>query len=77
VSKTITIKIDDSTYKLFEKAANGERRSISNFIEYAALSYLTTENYVSDNEMEEINSFSDDLKKGLEDITKGNYTIVE
>jgi len=77
MSKTITIRVDDSTYELLKKAANGERRTISNFIEYAALNYLTTENYVSDNEMNEINKFSEDLKKGLDDIAKGNYTIVE
>ena len=77
MSKTITIRIDNSTYELFKKAANGERRTISNFIEYATLNYLTTENYVSDNEMNEIIKFSEDLKKGLDDIVKGNYTIVE
>ena len=77
MSKTITIRIDDSTYELFKKAANGERRTITNFIEYATLNYLTNENYVSDIEMKEIYSYSNDLKMGLEDIDKGNYTFVE
>jgi uncharacterized protein (DUF1778 family) len=77
MSKTITIRIDDDTYDLFKKAATGERRTISNFIEYAAVNYLTTENYVSDSEMNEINKFSKDLRKGLKDIGKGNYHIVK
>lgn len=78
MSKTITIRIDDETYDLFKKAATGERRTISNFIEYAAINYLTTENYVSDSEMNEINNkFSKDLKKGLKDIEKGNYHVVK
>lgn len=63
-------------YQLFKKAANGERRSISNFIEYATLIYLTNDMYVSDKEMEEIindKNLSKSLKKGLIDIKKGNY----
>ena len=77
MSKTITIRIDDDTYELFKKAATGERRTISNFIENAAVNYLTTESYVSDSEMNDINKFSKELKKGLKDIEKGNYIIVK
>jgi len=35
MAKTITIRIDDDTYELFKSAAEGERRSISNFIVYS------------------------------------------
>jgi len=77
MSKTITIRVEDSTYELFKKAADGEMRSIPNFIEYATLTYLTNENYVSDEEMKEIYSFSNELKNGLDDIEKGKYTFVE
>ncbi len=79
MSKTITIRIDDDIYEMFKKAAKGERRSISNFIEVATLSYLTDDIYVSDNEMNEIlsNSFLiKEFKSSLNDIKKGNYKIV-
>lgn len=77
MSKTITLRIDDDTYDLLKKAAVGEKRSISNFIEYAAINYLTSENYVSDAEMNDIAKFGNNIKKGLKDIEKGNYIIVE
>ena len=52
--KTITVRVDDNVYNILKKAADGERRTISNFIENASLSYLTNEIYVSDHEMAEI-----------------------
>lgn len=80
MSKTITIRLDDDTYEMFKKAAEGDRRTISNFIEYATLAYLTNDIYVSDNEMDEImanTSLTKSLKSGLNDIKKGNYKIVQ
>ena len=77
--KTITIRLENDVYEIFKKAAQGERRSISNFIEYATLAYVTNEIDVSDNEMEEILSNStliNNIKKGLKDIEKGKYKIV-
>jgi len=78
--KTITVRIDDSVYNILKKAADGERRTISNFLENASLSYLTNEIYVSDYEMAEIlkdAKLVSGLKKGLNDVKKGKYTIVE
>ncbi|MBP7902581.1 MAG: CopG family transcriptional regulator [Spirochaetes bacterium] len=78
--KTITVRIDDSVYNILKKAADGERRTISNFLENASLSYLTNEIYVSDYEMAEIlkdAKLVSGIKKGLNDIKKGKYTIVE
>ena len=40
MSKTVTVRIDDTTYKKIKSAAEAERRTISNFIEYATLSYV-------------------------------------
>jgi len=80
MSKTITIRLNDEIYEQFKKAAEGERRNISNFIEYAALSWLTHESYVSDAEMKSIlnnESLVSDIQQGLDDIKKGNYTIVD
>ena len=78
MSKTITIRIDDAVYEMFKKAAEGARRSISNFVEVATLAYLTDDIYVSDNEMDEIlsnSSLVNELKSGLNDIKKENYKI--
>jgi len=37
--KTITLRIDEDVYGLFKTAASAEKRTISNFIEYATLNY--------------------------------------
>ena len=79
MSKTITIRLDDETYKLFKTAANGERRALSNYIEKAALSHLIHEEYVSDEEMRDI--YTDKkllagIKKGLDDIKKKRYRVI-
>ena len=79
MAKTITIRIDDDTYELIKSAAEGERRSISNFIEYATISFLTDESFVSDNEMEEIlqnKEILTALDKGKKEIAEGKYKIV-
>jgi hypothetical protein len=78
--KTITVRIDDNVYSLLKKAADGERRTISNFMEYASLSYLTNEIYVSDSEMDQILNDSQlvkSLKKGIDDVKKGKFKIVK
>lgn len=78
--KTITVRVDDNVYNILKKAADGERRTISNFIENASLSYLTNEMYVSDYEMDEILNDAglvSGIKKGLEEAKKGKYKIVE
>ena len=80
MSKTITIRVDDSTYDIFKKAADGDRRTISNFVEFATLAYVTNEIHVSDQEMNEIlsdSSLVSNLKKGLQDIKSGNYHFVD
>ncbi|RPI89260.1 MAG: ribbon-helix-helix protein, CopG family [Spirochaetales bacterium] len=79
MAKTITIRIDDDTYEILRRAADGERRSISNFIEYATLSYVTREVHVSNEEMSEILSDASlvkGLKRGLDDVKKGRYAVV-
>ena len=77
--KTLTLRVDEDTYQLLKKAADGQRRTLSNFIEYAAISYVTSDMNASDEEMEEILSDSTlvkDLKSGLKEARKGNYQIV-
>ena len=77
--KTITMRVDDSIYEMIKRAAEGQRRNISNFIEYATLQYLTSSQYVSDDEMNEIlsdKSLVESLKRGLEEAENGEYTVV-
>lgn len=79
MAKTVTMRIDDTTYNLIKNAATGERRSISNFIEYATMAYLAEESFISDNEMNEILSDKElllNLKNGNEEIESGKYNII-
>ncbi len=80
MAKTVTLRIDDDTYNLIKLAATGERRSISNFIEYATMAYLAEESFVTDNEMDEImdnEKLLKNLVQGNKEIEAGKYRIVE
>ena len=74
--KTITVRIDDEVYDIFKRAADGQKRTISNYLEFATLNYTINETIVDDNEMSEILSFGKDLKKGLNDISAGRYKVI-
>jgi len=77
--KTITLRISDDIYKMFKTAANGTRRTISNFLEYAAISFLSQDAFVSDREMDEImndKKLLKSLKRGEKDIKEGKFRIV-
>ena len=79
MSKTITMRVDDDTYTMIKTAADGDRRSISNFIEYATIAFLTEESFVSDNEMHDIlrdENLLKNLKQGKKEIEEGKYRIV-
>lgn len=77
--KTVTMRVDDSVYQMISLAASGERRNISNFIEYATLQYLSSSQYVDNAEMAEIiadKELVQNLRKGIEEVKNGDYTIV-
>jgi uncharacterized protein (DUF1778 family) len=76
MAKTITLRVDENIYNTLKRAADGDRRTISNFIEYAAINYIFNNNIVDDSEMNEVMFFGRDMKKGLEDIKKGRYKII-
>ena len=79
MAKTITVRVDEDSYKLIKTAANGVRRTISNFLEFATLSYISNETYVSDKEMEDILTNKEllkNLKSGEKDIKERRYRIV-
>ena len=77
MAKTITVRIDDSTYDIFKLAADGQKRTISNYLEYATLNYTMNETIVDDVEMNEILKYEEDIKKGLSDISAGTYRIID
>jgi len=77
MAKTVTLRIDDNVYNTLKRAADGDRRTISNYIEYATINYIFNNNVVEDNEMAEIMFFEKDINNGLEDIKKGRYKIIE
>ncbi|MBT5934086.1 CopG family transcriptional regulator [Sulfurimonas sp.] len=77
--KTVTMRVDDSIYDMIKLAAEGQRRNLSNFIEFATLQYLTSSQFVEKDEMAEIledKELFKNLMNGLEDFKKGDYTIV-
>jgi uncharacterized protein (DUF1778 family) len=76
MGKTITLRVEDTVYDTLKRAADGDRRTISNFIEYAAINYIFDNNVVDDNEMNELLNFKKDLKRGLEDIKRGRFKII-
>jgi predicted transcriptional regulator len=79
MAKTVTVRIDDSTYKRIKSAAESERRTISNFMEYATLSYVENRTFVDNDEMKGISKdkeLIDTLSKAMADIKKGNYRLV-
>ena len=79
MAKTVTIRIDDDTYNLIKTAAAGERRSISNFIEYATMAYLAEESFVTDSEMDKILKDEKLLKNmvtGNKEIESGKYKVI-
>ena len=77
--KTVTMRVDDSIYNMIKLAAEGQRRNLSNFIEFATMQYLTSSQFVEQDEMSEIledKKLVENLMNGLEDFKKGDYTIV-
>jgi len=77
--KTVTMRVDDSIYDMIKLAAEGQKRNLSNFIEFATLQYLTSSQFVDSSEMKEISSdkeLVENLINGLKDFKNGDYKIV-
>lgn len=77
--KTVTMRVDDTVYNIIQLAAQGQKRNISNFIEFATMQYLTSAQYVENSEMAEIlndASLIENLKNGMEDVKNKEYTLV-
>jgi uncharacterized protein (DUF1778 family) len=77
--KTVTMRVDDSIYDMIKLAADGQKRNLSNFIEFATMQYLTSSQFVENSEMNEImedKELVQNLMNGLNDLKNGDYTIV-
>jgi hypothetical protein len=80
MAKTITVRVDEATYDKIKTVADSERRTISNFIEYATMAYVENSCFVADEEMNEITNdraLINSLNESLKDIKEGKYRIVE
>ena len=80
MSKTVTIRLDEDVYQTIKSAAQAEKRTISNLMTYAAVSYLESSSFVSDEEMREIAEDKDlihRLQSALSDVEQGNTRPVE
>jgi uncharacterized protein (DUF1778 family) len=63
MSKTLTLRLDEASYKLFAAAAKAENRSIANLIHTAALARVREQEFVDPFEMQEIQSDEGLLKR--------------
>jgi predicted transcriptional regulator len=79
MSKTITLRLDDGTYRRLRALAERDNRPLSNFIETAALRFIESEQFVDEFEMEEIRAnapLNRSLKRGHADVTAGRGRFV-
>ncbi|MCI5145052.1 MAG: CopG family transcriptional regulator [Candidatus Electrothrix sp. AR3] len=77
--KTVTMRVDDTTYRMIKTAAEGQKRNLSNFIEFAVVQYLSSAQYVDNDEMDDIlqdDALMQNLKKGRDELKAGEYTLV-
>ena len=68
MSKTVTLRIEDSVYQRLRTLAERDNRPLSNFIETAALRYIEQQEYADEFEMAEIRgnkSLSDTIEQGI------------
>jgi len=78
MSKTVTLRLDDEIYEEFRRAADAERRPLSNLIETSALLRIREQQFVDDAEMAEIMAnerLLERLRKGSEDarLKRGRF----
>ena len=78
MSNTITLRLDDKTYKMFRILSQRDNRPLSNFIETAALRYIEDSSLADEAEMSAIRAdkpLNASLKRGLRDAKarKGRF----
>lgn len=78
MSKTVTLRLKDSLYKLLRRLAEQDNRTLSNFIETSTLRYIEEHGYADEYEMAEIREnqeLNKSLKRGMKDAKskKGRF----
>jgi predicted transcriptional regulator len=79
MSKTVTLRLDESVYGKLRNWAERDNRALSNFIETAALRFIEEHEVVDEFEMTEIEgnkALNASLKKGLKDAKAGKGRFV-
>ena len=79
MSKTVTLRLDESVYGKLRRWAERDNRPLSNFIETAALRFIEENELVDEFEMAEIESnkgLNKSLKQGLRDARAGRGRFV-
>jgi predicted transcriptional regulator len=79
MSKTVTLRLDESVYGKFRNWAERDNRALSNFIETATLRFIEEHEVVDEFEMAEIEgnkTLNTSLKKGLKDAKAGRGRFV-
>lgn len=79
MSKTVTLRLDESVYGKLRSWAERDNRALSNFIETAALRFIEEHEVVAEFEMAEIErnkALNSSLKKGLKDAKAGRGRFV-
>jgi len=74
MSTTVTLRLDEKTYRKFRGMANHDNRPLSNFIETAVLRFMEEHERVDEFEMAEIKSnagLNQSIKSGLRDAKAG------
>ena len=78
MSKTVTLRLNDNIYEMFKKLAEGDNRTLSNFIETSVLRFIENNGYIDEYEMAEIHTnkyLNQSIKRGLQDakLKKGRF----
>lgn len=79
MSKTVTLRLDESVYGKLRNWAERDNRALSNFIETATLRFIEEQEVVDEFEMAEIEgnkALNASLKKGLKDAKAGKGRFV-
>jgi len=80
MTKTITLRLQENMYPRFKQLAECDNRSITNFIENAALRFIEKEEYLDDFKNDEILSNKDligSIQRDYEESIKGKGKLVE
>ena len=77
--KTVTLRIDDETYRVFLKRAEAENRALGNFIEPAVKNHIRECDFADDSEMAGIRAdeqLVERLRKGSKDVRRKKGRMV-